>query len=90
VAEGRCPLLEQADIVLTALDPDDPYAVPVLGHLGDECHAKPTIAVAPVADAKRWGARFERFKVLNPFRLREELLPALALAETRCVEVPPL
>ncbi len=76
--EGHCPLLEQADFVVTALKPDDEYARPVLEHLrGQDC-IKPIIAVG---NRTRWNGLSERFTILDSFRVRQDLLPALEVAK---------
>jgi hypothetical protein len=85
VAEGYCPLVERADIVLTALKPDDDYARPVPEQFDDQNPVQPTIVVAPVTSAKRRGALFERSTVLDPYQLRRELPSALALAGAHAV-----
>ncbi len=77
VDDGRCALIDQADVVVTALKPDDAYARPVLEHLRDQDCMKPIIAVG---STKRWNALFARFKVLDPFRVRRELPPAIQAA----------
>lgn len=74
---GNCPLLEQADFVVTALKPDDVYARPVLEHLRDQDCMKPIIAVGI---RTRWNGLRERFEVLDPTRVWRELLPALEAA----------
>lgn len=78
VEDGHCPLVEQADVVLTALKPDDVHARPVLEHLHDQDGMKPVIAVG---NKTRWNGLLARFKVLEPVRVRRELLPALEEAE---------
>jgi hypothetical protein len=78
VEEGRCPLLDEADVVVTALKPDDPHARPVLEHLHDPDCMKPILAVG---NRKRWTGLLGRFKVLDSVRVRRELLPALESAE---------
>ena len=78
VEEGHCPLVEQADIVLTALNPDDVHAKPVLEHLHEPDCMKPIIAVGR---RTRWNEFLDRFKVLEPVRVRRDLLPALDVAD---------
>jgi hypothetical protein len=83
VVDGHCPLLQRADAVLTALNPDDPYARPVLERLHDQRPVEPTIAVARPTRTKRRSALFEHFTMLDPFRVRRELLPALVAADVQ-------
>jgi hypothetical protein len=78
VEEGHCPLVEQADVVLTALKPDDVHARPVLEQLHDQDCMKPVIAVG---NRTRWNGLLARFKVLDPVRVRRQLLPALESAD---------
>ncbi len=80
VTDGQCPLVDEADFVLTTLQPADVYAEPVLERLNSQEHMKPTIAVSNVS---RWSALFRRLKVLNPFEVRRELPLALAAAKAR-------
>lgn len=70
-------MIEQADVVVTALKPDDAYAGPVLERLRDQDCMKPIIAVG---NTKRWNGLTEQFKVLDPFRVRRELPRALEIA----------
>ncbi len=77
VEDGQCPLIEQADVVVTALKPDDAYAGPVLERLHDQDCMKPIIAVG---NTKRWNGLSEQFKVLDPFRVRQDLPPAVEAA----------
>jgi hypothetical protein len=77
VEEGHCPLIEEADFVVTALKPDDPYARPVLEHLHDQDCMKPVIAVGTPS---RWKGVFKYFKVLDSMRVRRELVPSLEIA----------
>lgn len=77
VEEGHCPLVERADTIITALDPDDPYVRPVLEELPRCETAKRAIAVPPAAGAKRWASLFASYKVLEPVMVRKELLPTL-------------
>jgi hypothetical protein len=74
VEDGHCPLIEQADVVVTALKPDDSYARPVLECLHDQDCMKPIIAVG---NTNRWNGLFEWFKVMNPVNVRRQLLPAI-------------
>lgn len=76
--DGQCRLLEEADFVVTALKPDDSYARPVLEHLRDQDCMKPIIAVGL---RTRWSGFRERFKILDPVRIRRELVPALEAAD---------
>jgi hypothetical protein len=78
VTDGRCTLVEEADVVVTALAPNDPYARPVLEHLHDQDCMKPMIAVG---NKGRWNGLLDRFKLLDPFWVRRDLLPALQAAE---------
>ena len=78
VEEGHCPLLEEADFVVTALKPDDPYARPVLEHLHDQDCMKPIIAVG---NPSRWKGMLKNFKVLDPLKAWRELVPALQIAD---------
>ncbi|HSZ36809.1 MAG TPA: hypothetical protein VK773_06925 [Acidimicrobiales bacterium] len=78
VEDGHCALFEQADFVVTALKPDDDHARPVLEHLHDQDCMKPIIAVG---NRNRWNGMLDRFKILEPLRVRRELLPALEAAE---------
>lgn len=78
VVDQHCPLLEEADFVVTALKPDDPYARPVLEHLHDQDCMKPIIAVGTPS---RWKGILKNFKVLDPFRAWRELVPALEIAD---------
>jgi hypothetical protein len=77
VEDGYCPLIEEADFVVTALKPDDAYARPVLEHLHDQDCMKPVIAVGTPS---RWKGVFRYFKVLDPLRVRRELVPSLEIA----------
>ncbi len=77
VEDGHCPLVEQADVVVTALKPNDAYARPVLERLDDQDCGTPVIAVG---NTRRWNGLFGRFKFLDSFRVRRELLPALEVA----------
>lgn len=78
VEDGHCPLIDEADFVVTALRPDDVHARPVLEHLHDQDCMKPIIAVGTPS---RWKGVFKRFKVLDTFRVRRELVPALEMAD---------
>lgn len=78
VEDGHCPLLEEADFVVTALKPEDPYDRPVLEHLHDQDCMKPIIAVGTPS---RWRGILKNFKVLDPFRAWRELVPALEIAD---------
>jgi hypothetical protein len=78
VEEGHCPLIEEADFVVTALKPDDAYARPVLEHLHDQDCMKPIIAVGNKA---RWRGFLDRFKVLDTVRVTRDLIPALNAAD---------
>lgn len=78
VEEGHCPLIDQADFVVTALKPDDEYARPVLEHLHDQDCMKPIVAVGTPS---RWRGVLKNFKVLDPLRAWRELVPALEIAD---------
>ena len=78
VEDGHCPLLEEADFVVTALKPDDQFARPVLEHLHDQDCMKPIIAVGTPS---RWRGILKNFKVLDPFKAWRELVPALEIAD---------
>lgn len=80
VEEGHCPLVERADTVITALDPDDPLVRPVLEELPRCETAKRAIAVPPAAGAKRWASLFASYKVLEPVMVTKDLLPILETA----------
>jgi hypothetical protein len=77
VEDGHCPLLEEADFVVTALKPEDAYARPVLERLHDQDCTKPIIAVGTPS---RWKGLFKYFRVIDAFRVRRELVPALEIA----------
>lgn len=78
VEDGHCPLLDEADFVVTALKPGDEYDRPVLEHLHDQDCMKPIIAVGT---PRQWKGILKNFKVLDSFRAWRELVPALEIAD---------
>jgi hypothetical protein len=54
VADGHCPLVDEADAVVSALDLDDPSCQAVAEQLENRAGETPVVVVAPRATAPRW------------------------------------
>ncbi len=66
---GRCPLVDEADAVVSALDVSNARCQEVLRRLDDVAADTPVVVVAPRASADRWSAELSRCRVVaGPLR----------------------
>ena len=87
-ATGHCPLVDEADAVVCALDLRDPISGGVVRGLNAQAHETPVVVVAPKRTAARWAEEAPDCEVIAGPLSSKVLIRGLSVARAPVAPVP--